>query len=302
MYSQDSENKIILGDVPFIYTHIDSSFINDALAEDIGRGDLSSQLIAANRQAEMIFVAKDSMVLSGTMIAIAVFKHLSDDVTIKRFHKDGQEIIDGTQILKISGNARMLLQAERVALNLMQHLSGIATLTNEYVRVANGKVAILDTRKTLPAYRILAKYAVRCGGGINHRLRLDDGLMIKDNHILLMGGITKAIRMAKIYLPALTKIEIECDSLEQVAEVVAEGVDVIMLDNMKTEQIAEAVTIIRSSSNANIYIEASGGMNLRKLAKIAKLPDNQRPDAVSIGAITHSAPAVDISAEINFKV
>lgn len=231
--------------------------------------------------------AREDIVLSGLPMAELIFKKLDPDCVFETFHKDGDRIKAGTTIAKITGNAQALLTAERVALNLMQRMSGIAGTTAEYVKEIEGTGAyLLDSRKTTPGLRMLEKYAVTCGGGRNHRLGLDNGIMLKDNHIAVAGSITAAVQRAKKYSPMLTKIEVECDRVEQVKEALEAGADVIMLDNMTNEAMREAVEWVAG----RVPLECSGGVRLDTIRAKAETG----VDFISVGRITQSASCVDI--------
>jgi nicotinate-nucleotide pyrophosphorylase (carboxylating) len=268
------------------------TLIQQGLAEDVGRGDITSQIfIGADAQTRTAMVAREALVVCGTEIAWATFHAVDASLKVTVQTKDGQAATAGTALLTIEGNARAILAAERTALNLLSYLSGIATQTKRCVEaVAGTGVTILDTRKTLPAYRTLAKYAVRCGGGRNHRLRLDDGVMLKDNHIALAGNIAHAVAHARNAVPALTKIEVECDTLAQVLEAVEARADVIMLDNMNVEQVREAVALVAG----RISLEASGGMTLQTIRAYAETGI----DFISLGSLTHSVMNVDIGLDV----
>lgn len=267
-----------------------TDLIRNALAEDIGRGDITTQLtVPAGTRAEARIVAKQKGVLAGVALVDAVYRALGGaSVVVKLSLADGDAFKSGTEIASLAGPAAVLLTGERVALNFVQHLSGIATLTRQYVQAVRGTQArVVDTRKTVPGLRALAKYAVRVGGGHNHRGGLDDGILIKDNHIVAANGVTNAIRRARDAAPHTLKIEVECTTLAQVDEALAAGADVILLDNMKVKQLASAVGRI----NRRAVVEASGGVSLETVRAIAETG----VDLISIGALTHSAVAVDLS-------
>ena len=273
--------------------------IEVALTEDIGRGDITSNAtIPEDATATAIMNARHPLVVAGAIVAAQTFDALGMGLDIEQHAEDGTTLQAGDKILSISGNARAILGAERTALNFIQHLSGIATLTRVYVdAVAGTSATILDTRKTLPAYRDLAKHAVRMGGGSNHRFRLDDGVLIKDNHIAIAGGIAEAAANVRNAVPNLIKIEMECDTFSQVQEAAASGaVDIIMLDNMTNEQLTECVSYVRQNAPA-IKLEASGNVNLETVRSIAETGI----DFISVGRLTHSAPAADIGLDIEVK-
>ena len=263
------------------------SLIAAALAEDVGLGgDITS---AATSPADVNFsanlTARHPMTIAGLGLAGLTFKAVNTTINWTSDIEDGAEVDTGTVLATVSGPARDLLTAERTALNLLQHLSGIATLARQYVDAVQGTGAtILDTRKTLPAYRELAKYAARMGGATNHRMRLDDAVLIKDNHIAAAGGIAQAIQGAKD--AGHSPIEVECDTLAQVREALGEGINAILLDNMTNEHLREAVALIGDQART----EASGGVTLDTVAAIAATGVK----TISVGRITQSAPAVDI--------
>ena len=267
---------------------LDEILLN-ALREDIHTGDLTTQaVVPVSRQASARLVAKETLTLAGIEVAARVFDLLDPSTVFEACFSDGQVVEKGAVLARISGDAANLLQAERVALNLLQRMSGIASLTSEYVRAVTGtKARIVDTRKTTPGLRVLEKYAVRVGGGINHRTGLYDGILIKENHIAAAGGITEAIRRARAYIPHTLKIEIETESVEQVHEALAAGADIIMLDNMDCPTMRHCVDLI----NGRALVEASGGVNLGSVRAIAETG----VDIISIGALTHSPRAMDIS-------
>jgi nicotinate-nucleotide pyrophosphorylase (carboxylating) len=261
----------------------------NALREDIHTGDLTTQAVVPElRQVSARLVAKEPLTVAGIAVAARVFALLDQSIIFDCCCRDGQVVEKGALLARMSGDAAMLLQGERVALNLLQRMSGIATLTACYVSVVSGtRVRIVDTRKTTPGLRVLEKYAVRVGGGINHRTGLYDGILIKENHITAAGGITEAIRRAKAYIPHTLKIEIETESVEQVQEALMAGADIIMLDNMDCVTMHYCVELIAGRA----LVEASGGVNLESVRAIAETG----VDIISIGALTHSSRAMDIS-------
>jgi len=262
--------------------------IDTWLTEDIGYCDLTAQLmIEADEMASFQMNARESIMLAGVEVAARVFRRYDPDVQVKVLVRDGERVEKGTRLLEVSGRARSLLTAERTSLNIIQRLSGIATETARYVEAIRGTHArLIDTRKTTPGLRMLEKHAVTCGGGLNHRLGLDNGVMVKDNHIAVCGGIAKAVERARRQLPVLTKLEIECDRLEQVEEALAAEVDVIMFDNMSVADMATAVKMV----NGRIKLEASGGIRLDTIRPIAETG----VDYISTSKTHQSAPAVDI--------
>jgi nicotinate-nucleotide pyrophosphorylase (carboxylating) len=263
--------------------------IEQALLEDIHTGDITTMaVVPQSRPATARLIAKEDLVVAGLLIAGRVFARLDAEVVFNPCLKDGERAAKGTLLATVSGDADKLLMGERVALNLLQRLCGIATLTSRFVAAVSGtKARIVDTRKTTPGLRELEKYAVRVGGGINHRTGLYDGVLIKENHIVAAGGITEAIRRARAYIPHTLKIEIETETLVQVDEALTAGADIIMLDNMSLKEMRAAVTKIAGRA----LVEASGGVNLETVRAIAETG----VDIISVGALTHSPRAMDIS-------
>lgn len=266
--------------------------IQDWLAEDIGSGDITTlALVPAAAKTNAIIHAKDSGILAGIDVARRVFELLDKDIQFDAKLADGAALTNGSIIAEIKGNAQAILTGERLALNLLQHLSGVATSTHKLAAIAAPfGVKLVDTRKTTPGMRLLDKYAVKAGGGANHRLGLYDAMLIKDNHIQVAGGITEALNRAHDYASHMTKIEIEVESLAGVKEALAGKADVIMLDNMSIADMTEAVKII----NKQAVVEASGGISEATLADVAKTG----VDVISVGALTHSVKALDISMDI----
>jgi nicotinate-nucleotide pyrophosphorylase (carboxylating) len=263
-----------------------------ALAEDIGSGDATTlATVPANATAKAVMRAREPLVVAGLAFAETAFRKLSPKIKTQKLSRDGQHIAAGKILLKISGPSRALLSAERVALNFVQRLSGVATATAQFAdAVKSTSAKILDTRKTTPGWRRFEKYAVACGGGKNHRLGLFDLILIKDNHLVALqnerpNAIAAAIRRARKKFRKL-KVEVEADTLEQVAQATDAGADIILLDNMTTGQLRQAVKIVRGRAQT----EASGGVNLKTVRAIAATG----VDFISVGAITHSARAVDI--------
>ncbi len=269
--------------------HFDlADFVRRALAEDLGSGgDITSKATIdpdARFTAEMN--CREPIVVAGLDIAVAFFRALDRDVQLERLAKDGEAVSAGTVLLRLKGNARAMLSAERSALNTLQHLSGIATMTRRYVdTIAGTGATLLDTRKTIPGLRLLEKYAARMGGAENHRLRLDDGLLIKDNHVGVAGGVAEAVAAAKAYGSGFP-IQVEVDRIEQIEPALAAGADRLLLDNMQPEKLREAVALVAG----RVPLEASGGVNLDTIRDIAETG----VDYISVGRITQSAPAVDI--------
>ncbi|WP_052889203.1 carboxylating nicotinate-nucleotide diphosphorylase [Thermogemmatispora carboxidivorans] len=270
--------------------------IRQALVEDGAYRDLTTLCtVPAEAQARAVLLARREGVIAGLPLALAAFRLLDERVQGEAHVKDGEAIAAGQPLADLRGPARALLSAERVALNFLGHLSGIATLTARCVRaVAGTGVRILDTRKTTPGLRSLEKEAVRLGGGYNHRFGLSDGILIKDNHIKAAGGLTAAIDAVRRQVPHLLKIEVECETLGEVQAAVQAGADVILLDNMGLEQLRQAVALVRSEA-PGILLEASGGIgpDPERLAAVAATG----VDFISLGALTHSAPNLDVALE-----
>ncbi|HEX8142738.1 MAG TPA: carboxylating nicotinate-nucleotide diphosphorylase [Pyrinomonadaceae bacterium] len=265
------------------------------LSEDLGRGDITTQAtVTRNARARGRFLAKEPMVVAGLEAAEAVFSTLDAQQQIEAFTSDGEEVEAGKVIARTSGFADVLLAGERLALNLMQRLSGIATLTRKYVRAIEGTGAqIVDTRKTTPGLRMLEKYAVLSGGGRNHRFGLDDGVLIKDNHIALAGGVGAAVGQARERVGHLHKIEVEVSAERDLREAIKEGADIILLDNLSPEETVRMVAIAREL-DPKVTLESSGGITLENVRAYGEAG----VDLISIGALTHSARAVDISFKI----
>lgn len=264
-------------------------FLYASLKEDIGTGDVTTiSCVSGDAFSRGCFKAKEEGVISGMAVVIRVFELLDTDVKVKPLVKDGARVKTGDVIAEIEGPSRSILTGERTALNLMQHMSGIATSTAESVAAIEGTNArIVDTRKTTPGLRVLDKYAVRCGGGHNHRFNLSDGILIKDNHIKASGGIANAVANARTNAPQTLRVEVETENMAQVHEAIAAGADIIMLDNMSTEMMAEAVKAIGGKA----LTEASGNMGDKDLKTVA----DTGVDFISIGALTHTVRALDIS-------
>lgn len=258
------------------------------LAEDIGACDLTVQtMIAPEATGRFRMNAREPMILAGLVVAARVFKRYDAELEVAVHASDGERVETGAVLMEIAGAARSVLTAERTALNIAQRLCGIASETARYVEaIAGTKARLIDTRKTTPGLRMLEKHAVSCGGGLNHRLGLDGGVMIKDNHIAVCGSIAAAVERARARLPVLTKLEVECDSLAQVEEAAGAGADVIMLDNMSVAEMTEAVRVIAGRAK----VEASGGIRLDTIRPIAETG----VDYISTSRITQAAPAVDI--------
>lgn len=276
----------------FLHDFIVEQHVKEALKEDIGFGDITTDFLAGvNDLLDGSLMTRESGVVCGLEIFEKVFKILSDDVKIKFYFKDGDFIAKGDKIASISGPARAILTGERTSLNYIQRLSGIATETKKYVDAIKGTSAeIVDTRKTTPGFRIFEKYAVKAGGGSLHRFNLSDCAMIKDNHIRLAGSITKAVEKLRKDISHAHKIEVECDTLEQVKEAIKCKADIIMLDNFNLNDMKKAVELI----NKQAIIEASGGVNIETVAKIAQTG----VDIISTSAIVAKAPTLDLALDI----
>lgn len=265
-----------------------------ALEEDDTKHDLTSvATVLSDRRAGCKMVARGEGVIAGLALAREAFCQVDDDVHIRSEVDDGSHVAQGTPVMFLSGHARCLLSAERVALNFVQRLSGIATLTAFYVEAVKGtKAKILDTRKTTPGWRKLERYAVRAGGGMNHRFNLASAVLIKDNHLAAIDGdVVVAVKRARAIAPEGTRVEVECETLKQVEASLAAGADVIMLDNMMTPMMSDAVKLVAGRA----VTEASGGVNLQTVRAIAETG----VDWISIGALTHSAPALDVALDFD---
>ena len=264
--------------------------VRRALAEDFGWGDVTTEaIIDRDQKARGVILAKTTCVMAGIDIAAEAFRQLDPAAQITIHCHDGGRCERATEVLEVRGQASALLTAERTALNFVQRLCGIATLTRQFVDLADGRITILDTRKTTPILRALEKYAVRAGGGVNHRSGLDDGILIKDNHVRLVGNVgdaVKTMRKANREMPT----EVEAQNLAQVDEALEAGADIVLLDNLSTEEIIEAVKRCRGRAKTEI----SGGVTLQRMRELAATG----ADFVSVGALTHSAPAVDLSFDI----
>jgi nicotinate-nucleotide pyrophosphorylase (carboxylating) len=264
--------------------------VRRALAEDIGSGDVTTRATIDERvPARGVLLAKSRCVVAGLDVASEAFRQIDPDVAIRVSHADGTRCERGTEIAEFRGRAAALLTAERTALNFMQRLTGIATLTRQFVDAVSGRITILDTRKTTPLMRTLEKYAVRAGGGTNHRFGLADGVLIKDNHVRLAGGVCAAVARMRAANPSMP-IEVEAQRLSEVGDALQAGADIVLLDNLSTPEIIEAVRQCRGRAKTEI----SGGVTLARMPELAATG----ADYVSIGALTHSAPAADLSFEI----
>ena len=263
-----------------------------ALEEDLGSGDLTTNsIINSKSKGRAVLIAKQDLVLAGLPVFKRTFEILNSEIRFESFFEDGQNVAENERVCEILTSVQAILKAERTALNLLQRMSGIATLTQKYAEQVSGfKAKVLDTRKTNPGLRILDKYSVRMGGGYNHRFGLYDGIIIKDNHIQAAGSITKALSLCKKSVPHTIKIEIEVEDLNGVTEALQAGADIIMLDNMSLDEIKKAVELVNGQS----VLEVSGNVGLENIKSIAATG----VDLISVGALTHSAPAADLSLEL----
>lgn len=268
------------------------AIVRDALREDIRSGDITTDaLIPDDLRGSASLNFREEGVVCGLQLAACAFQTLDPNAGVEFFAADGDIVDTGAEVMRVEGKASAILTAERVALNFSQRMSGVATNTRKFVQALEGTSArIIDTRKTTPGLRLLEKYAVRCGGGTNHRYALDDLILIKDNHVALCGGIAEAVRRGRAYASHAVKVEVECDTLEQVKQAVEAGADIILLDNMVTDVLREAVGII----DKRAVTEASGGVNLDTVRAIAQ----SGVDLISIGALTHSVKSMDIGLDI----
>ena len=264
-----------------------SEFVQRVLAEDLGTGDVTSEaIIAKDARFTAEMNARQALVVAGLEIAAAFFLALDENVQVEQLIKDGTRVERGTTLMRLDGNARSMLAAERSALNTLQHLSGIATLTRQYVDAIDGTgTVLLDTRKTIPGLRVLEKFASRMGGAQNHRMRLDDGVLIKDNHVAVCGSVAEAVRRAKAAATGL-EVQVEVDRIDQIEPALAAGADRLLLDNMDPAQLREAVQLV----SHRVPLEASGGVTLETIRFLAETGVT----FISVGRVTQSAPAVDI--------
>jgi len=276
------------------YTPAVQRLLDLTLEEDAGRGDVTSAaLIDEGQEAEADIIAKERLVVCGLGIAEAVFTRFDWRTRMRTRVADGDPVTPGTLVASVRGPAQAVLAGERVALNFMQRLSGIATLTQAFVAAAEGaKVRVTDTRKTTPGLRALEKYAVRVGGGFNHRADLSSGVLIKDNHIALVGSVREAVRRARANAPQGLRVEVEVETLGDLEEALEAGAEIVLLDNFATRDIAEAVKRVRDQTPRTL-LEVSGGVTLDRMRELAKTG----VDIISVGALTHSARAVDLSME-----
>jgi nicotinate-nucleotide pyrophosphorylase (carboxylating) len=272
--------------------------VDRALAEDLAGGDLTTDAcVAHDRTARAVFVARSELVVSGLPVARRVFERLDRALAFAGGIDEGSHATPGAVLMEVRGSARSLLMGERVALNLVQRMSGIATVTRRYVSAipAGSRTRVVDTRKTTPGLRVLERYAVRCGGGHNHRDMLGSAVLIKDNHLVAAGGVRAAIERARAYAPHSTKIECEVESMEQLLEALEAGVDILLLDNMDDAMTSLAVQTIRSKVGDRVVVEASGGITFARIASLAAIG----VDVISVGALTHSAPAADVALDLH---
>lgn len=272
--------------------------IKNWLREDVGAGDVTTSVtIPAGHQSKAVIHAKDHGVIAGISVAELVFQVVDPSLVFRAMVQDGDEVTRGITLAEVEGSTHSLLTGERLALNLLQRMSGIATRTRSYVDALEGlSTRLVDTRKTTPGHRMLEKYAVRIGGGANHRFGLYDAVMIKDNHIKGAGGITEAVKRARTVIPHTMTIEVETENLTQVNEALQAGADIIMLDNMHPDQMREAVTIIRKQA-PHVKVEASGNVSLDTIRVIAE----SGVDVISVGRLTYSFESLDISLDLNEK-
>lgn len=275
--------------------HLLQKVVREALSEDLGMGDITTNgIFSESNTASGSFTAKADGILAGLDVLNTVYREFGNAVSVKLLKNDGDAVTKGEVIAEVSGPVRTLLSGERVILNLIQHLGGIATSTNEVVSLLDDpSISVTDTRKTLPGLRGIQKYAVLCGGGKNHRFRLDDGIMIKDNHIKAAGSITKAVEALRKVSGHMVKIEVETESKAQVLEAVETGADVIMLDNRTPEEVKEFVSIIPDG----IIVEVSGGITPENISSYKGCG----ADVISLGWLTHSVKALDISFNLNLE-
>ncbi len=270
-------------------------FARRALEEDLGRGDVTSELtVGEDARALGRFAAREALAVSGLEAARAVFAEADPEVRFTALAEEGESVAEGAAIAEVEGSARSILAAERVALNILMRLCGVATVTRKYAEAVEGTGArITDTRKTAPGMRFLEKAAVRAGGGKNHRAGLDDGVLIKDNHLALAGGVAEAVRRARESAPHLLGVQVEVEDAEMLREAIEAGADAVLLDNMRPAEVAEAVRFAREAG-PDLVVEVSGGVDLDSVRAYAEAG----PDLISSGALTHSAPAADISLDL----
>lgn len=273
--------------------------IDRALVEDLAGGDLTTDAtVAPEREAIAMFVARSELVVCGLPIARRVFERLDGAVKFETKVAEGTLVPKNTPLLEVRGLARTLLAGERVALNLVQRMAGVATITRKYVSAVppGSRTRVVDTRKTTPGLRVLERYAVRCGGGHNHRDMLGSAVLIKDNHLVAAGGVRAAIERARAFAPHTSRIECEVETFEQLTEALDAGADVLLLDNMDDAQVAEAVRQVRARNGGDrLFVEASGGITLGRIPALAA----SGVDVISVGALTHSAPSADVALDLS---
>ncbi len=274
-----------------LHAEIDNN-VEHALAEDIGAGDLTASLIPGDKELSASVVSREDAILCGVQWFEACFLALSSETTIHWFAKDGDPVQAGHKLCEIKGQARALLSAERSALNFLQMLSAVATQTKYFVDAINGTQAVIvDTRKTLPGLRLAQKYAVKCGGGMNHRFGLYDGILIKENHIIAAGGIRSALRKAQEIAPPGVFIQIEVESLQELQEALTAGASTILLDNFTLNQLSDAVVLTRQKTGERVTLEASGNITLKNVRQVAETGVGR----ISIGSLTKNIRAIDLS-------
>lgn len=274
--------------------------VRAALLEDLGRaGDITTNAtISPDAKAVAVMASRDDGYVSGLAFAEIAFRLMDENIEFETLVNDGDHVTPGTKLAKISGNARAILSAERVALNFLMHMCGISTYTAQFAsEVAHTKAQVCDTRKTIPGHRSFEKYAVRCGGGSNHRFGLDDAILIKDNHIAVSGGVAQAVDNARAYVGHMVKVEIEVDNLDQMKEALSAKPDVILLDNMTNEQLLDAVAINKKDNAGSVKLEASGNVNIKTVKGIAETG----VDYISTSKITMAAPTLDIGLDIELN-
>lgn len=282
-----------MNQVPPLYPVMYEELVRSALREDLGRaGDLTTDaIVAPGRRARGRLVARTEGRVAGVEVAASVFRSLDPGARVRVLVGDGRDVAAGGAVLEVEGRARAVLSAERTALNLLGRLCGVATLTRAFVRAIAGTAArVVCTRKTTPGLRALEKHAVRCGGGANHRFGLDDAVLVKDNHVALAGGVRPAVERVREAVGHMVKVELEVDTLEQLEEAMGLGVDAVLLDNMTLEELRRAVAVVAGRA----VTEASGGITLETAAAVAATG----VDLLSVGALTHSAPSLDVSLEV----
>lgn len=274
-----------------LHAEIDNN-VKHALAEDIGAGDLTASLIPGDKELSASVVSREGAILCGVQWFEACFLALSSETTIHWLAKDGDTVQAGHKLCEIKGQARALLSAERSALNFLQMLSAVATQTKYFVDAINGTQAVIvDTRKTFPGLRLAQKYAVKCGGGMNHRFGLYDGILIKENHIIAAGGIKSAVRKAQEIAPAGVFIQIEVESLQELQEALTAGASMVLLDNFTLNQLSDAVVLTRQKTGERVTLEASGNITLKNVRQVAETG----VDRISIGSLTKNIRAIDFS-------